>query len=427
MPLLTTLSVINVLVLVGIPVLMLIMMVMRVFMRTNFKPKWAAGLWAFWLLNVVSLMFLGFSTSKQFSTGGDFSFEPNTELGTPDTLFVEMEKNPYRDVFIKLGDELTISENKLISSNIRYNFEKSKTGRFEIAQKNYARGESLSAAQELAEDISFTYRLDENRLIVPAYFVIPNGKKWRNQRVVLTIKVPEGKWVMLDNRTKRRTWDIETDAKYEFQRWDFTRNAWQMGPDGMTCPAFIEQNKKELSYQDFSKIRIDGDVALRVEYGERYEVRLVGGNNDNIEFVHRDEVLKIHAHHSVAVEIVMPVLEDLQIFSSSSDIVLHGFKLDNLSIMRDDGGLIVADIDADSLTVHLWDGSRLKLSGTGNYLKATVEDNAELDATSYPLRKADVSAARSSKVALVASDTLLQKVDESSRVSSKFNPVIIQQ
>jgi ToastRack found in some PspC/Putative auto-transporter adhesin, head GIN domain/PspC transmembrane region len=428
-PFLTTLGVINMLILVGIPVLMLIMMVMRIFMRTNFKPKWAAGLWAFWLINVVSLMFLGFSTSKQFATGGDVSLGANTSLDIADTLFVEMQENPYRDVWFRLGDELIVSENKLISSNIQFNFEKSKTGRFEVIQKNYARGENLSEAQKLAENIAFEYSIAEHKLIVPSYFVIPRGEKWRNQKVQLTIKVPEGKWVMPGSRIRHHTWHVEQDENFEFPWWGYTEYAWQMGPGGMICPDFslIEKNKKDLSFEDFTKIRIDGDVALRVEYGDHFEVKVMGEDYDNVEFVHRDDVLKIHAHQSVTVWIVMPDLEELQAFSSSGDIVLHGFKLDNLSLMRDDGGLISADIDVENLSVHLWDGSRLELRGNGNYLKATVEDNAVLDATSFPLRKADISAVRSSEVTLVASDTLLQKVDESSSVTSKLNPVIIRQ
>ncbi|TAK38532.1 MAG: hypothetical protein EPO28_11175 [Saprospiraceae bacterium] len=425
-PFLTTLGVINVLILVGIPVLMLIMMVMRMFMRTNFKPKWAAGLWAFWLVNVVSLMFLGFSTSKQFGIGSEVSLEPNSEPGTPDTLFVEMEENPYRDVLIRLGDELIISENKLISSNIQFNFEKSKTGRFEVIQKNYARGENLAEAQKLAENIAYEYQIAGNRLIMTSYFVIPKGEKWRNQKVQLTIRVPEGKWVMPDNQIRGKIWEMETDGKYDFPTYD-TDYAWQMGPNGMTCPAYIEKNKKDLSYKDFTKIRIDGNVTLRVEYGERYEVKVEADDFANIEFDQQDDVFKINANRSATVEIVMPDIEELQAFTSSNDIVLHGFKLDNLSLMRDDGGLITANIDVDNLTVHLWGGSRLELRGTGNYLKATVEDNAVLDASSFPLRKADISAVRASEVTIVASDTLLQKVDESSNINSKLNPVIIQQ
>jgi hypothetical protein len=403
------------------------MMVMRIFMRTNFRPKWAAGLWAFWLVNVVSLMFLGFSASKQFATGGDVSLGANTSLDIADTLFVEMQENPYSDVWFRLGDELIVSENKLISSNIQFNFEKSKTGRFEVIQKNYARGENLSDAQKLAGNIAFEYSITDNKLIVPSYFVIPRGEKWRNQKVQLTIKVPEGKWVMPDSRIRHHTWNVEKNENFEFPWWGYTEYAWKMSSDGMICPAFIEKNKKDLSFKDFTKIRIDGDVALRVEYGESYDVKVVGEDYDNVEFDQREDVLKIHAPHSVSVEIVMPDLEELQAFSSSSDIVLHGFKLDNLNLMRDDGGLITADIDANNLTVHLWDGSRLELRGAGNYLKATVEDNAVLDASSFPLRKADVSAVRSSEVTLVASDTLLQKVDESSNISSKLNPVVIQQ
>lgn len=426
-PFLTTLGAVNVLMLVGIPVLMLIMMVMRVFMRTNFKPKWAAGLWAFWLINVVSLMFLGFSTSRQFATGGHVNLDSNTDLDVADTLVVEMEENPYREAWFRLGDELIVSKNQLISSNIQYNFEKSETGRFEIIQKNYARGENLSQAQQLAESIDFHYTIEQNKLIVPSYFVIPQGEIWRSQKVYLTVKVPQGKWVMPGRHIRHKTRHVEQDEQYDFPWWGYTEYAWQMGPNGMICPDFIAKNKKDLSFEDFTKIRIDGDVALHVEYGNRYEVKVVGEKNSNIDLGQQDNVLKIHAHHRVAVEIVMPDLEELQAFSSSADIVLHGFKLDKLNIMRDDGGLIVADIDVDNLAVHLWDGSRLVLRGNGDYLKATVEDNAVLDASSFPLRKANIATARSSKVDLVASDTLWQKTDVSSNVTSKLNPVIITQ
>ena len=251
-PIVTFLGTFNILSVVGIPLLMLVLFIMRVFLKSHFRPKWQFGLWAFWFINVISLALIGVSTAKAFSHGSNVTIGSDIDYVGPDTIYIEMEESPFKDAIFRFGDDLLVSENQLISKHIDLHFMKSESGRFEVSQRNLSRGRSLSEARELAGDIVFDYRLEGNKLILPAYFTIEKGNKWRNQWVALDIKIPEGKYVVRNREARHCHSEVENDKSYKFP-WYRNDQIWQMGADGMIAPEYISDYKKEFPFDGFLK------------------------------------------------------------------------------------------------------------------------------------------------------------------------------
>ncbi len=429
----TTLGVVNILIFIGVPLLMLALGVMRLFMRTNFKPRWAAGLWLFWSLNLVSLMFVGTKTVKDFAHGADFNVGANkTEFAVADTLVIDYEKNPFERSFMQFGDGLYISDEKLISENIHLRVEKSESGKIEVFQTNYARGEGMTESQQLASKINYQYRIEGNHLVLPSYFEIQKGEKWRGQRVNLTVKVPVGKWVRPGNEFHWNDLDLQVDEQYSFPWWD-SQYPWQMGKDGLFNAEFSKTHDEvegKTDFNGFTKINVDGEIILDIKQGGEYSVKFADGQSrpDVVEMYQEGDQLNISLvgdlDGKMELEITMPNLTELDI-SNGDKVRIHDFDLANMRIVNNGECRLDFQANVNKLELVLSGDNKAQLSGNCNYLTATLDNEARLDAENFSVRVADITAANDSWVKITPGDTLNQHIDESSTLISKSKTTIV--
>ncbi len=432
MPAMTVLGVVTMLVFLGIPLLMLIMFVMRLFMRTGFTPRWTAGLWIVWAVSVVSLFFLASSSARQFSSSSTVNLGSTDNFPGIDTLFIEQMENPHDDSWLRIGDELMVSGNTLVSSNIELDIEKSKSGNFELVQKHYSRGESSSAASQLAGEVSYQPTIEGKKLMLPSYFTIEKGKRWRGQKVVLTLRVPEGKFVKIqeNNGLYRIINDVQADEQFEFPIWDYSYT-WQMGPNGMICQEYAEVVKtEELSFSDYNRIQVEGKVKLKIRQGPEFQLNYLTGTEfmDEVEISKSDDRLNIFTQTSssspITIEILMPEIIDLQAYNSD-DIEIRGFNLTNLSILNHGNGEIKAFLDAEELKIDLRGNNNCDIRGKGNVLTAFLNENSKLDSEYFQVSVADIEVRNDSYAKISVADTLRQSIDENSKVKPYRTPKVV--
>ncbi len=427
-PLLTTLGVINLLVFIGIPILMLILTVMRIFMRTNFKPRWSVGLWIFWWVNLMSLMFVGMSTAKEFSTGGTSNIGGKILQPTTDTLFIELDKSQYDNVLFQIGDELSMSGDKLIDGDINLRIVKSDDSNFELIQTHHSRGRSIEETEKLANAIDYQYKMEGNRLILANNFIIPKGEKWRGQKVNFTLKVPVGKWIKVEHDAKRTLEDIQQDPEHGFPWWS-EEYYWQMGPEGMVAPGYVQDHKKDYPFRDFNKIRVEGEIQLNIRQGNDYRVQLDGEeiSEENLQFSLTGDRLSIVATASGSVlDITLPRLDELWAIHSEQ-ININDFNQAQLRIVNEGDAHIKAFVEVENLTIELTGSNSLDLRGKGKSLRAVLSEDADLDAEHFTVSTADVHVMNNSSAKISATDTLRQIVQDGSNLESKRNPVVINQ
>ncbi len=431
-PALTTLGAVNILIFLGVPLLMMALGVMRLFMRTNFKPRWTAGLWLFWALNLVSLMFVSVRTVRDFSHGGEVSLGSNaSDFAPTDTVYIDFEDNPYKNSFMHFGDDLFISDNKLISESVRLKVELSENGKFEIFQTNYSRGEGIGEGQQLATKINYQYRIEGNHLVLPRLFEIKKGEKWRGQRVNITIKVPEGKWVRPGKNFDWSDLSLDVDEKFAFPWWE-SQYAWKMGKNGLFNPEFAKEHEEKAndlsSYRDFTKIRLEGEVELDIHQSGEYAVRFASGEDEqeNVDFRQEGDMLVISGSPDgkVVLDITAPNLTELWL-NDSEDVTLHDFDLASFKLVNEGEAKVVFKAKVNNLDVNLSGDNRLQLIGNCNYLKAILDNDARLDAEAFSVRVADITASNDSWVKISATDTLFQHFDESSDLVSKSKTSVV--
>ena len=213
---LPALGTVNILMLVGIPIITTALMIMQKSFRLPFNVRLRTGLWVFWILNVVSFFGIGSFTARDFQQKAFYS-GPAETLNDTDTLYIQAADNPYEGL-VHI-DDIGIDENLLAVNNVHVRIEKTEGTDFEIQPHFSARGVNLEDAEDRAADIKYTYNKSNNILSLPPYFVVPKGQKWRGQDIRLTLKVPEGKHVKWDRKAGRMIYSSVIQGNVGYPRY----------------------------------------------------------------------------------------------------------------------------------------------------------------------------------------------------------------
>ncbi|PCH68891.1 MAG: hypothetical protein COC06_08640 [Bacteroidales bacterium] len=234
-----TLFTIGIIVVVGIPLLLLIFAGLKLLFnfKTNNKIIGFSAL-AFWLLGIILLISLSFSQIKGYMQSST-RYSENIALQTTktDTIYLKTTDNIDFDwhdghvgldnikIIIKDDEEIVVGEPTL-------DIEKSFTDKFEIKLKKRARGRTNEQAGDNAENIEYKWVQTDSLIVFNQFFTLPAHSKWRNQKLHITVKVPEGKVAFLDKSMRKIIHDIDNVNN----TWDYDMidRMWIMKNEGLS-------------------------------------------------------------------------------------------------------------------------------------------------------------------------------------------------
>jgi len=234
-----TLFTIGIIVVVGIPLLLLIFAGLKLLFnfRTNNKIIGFSAL-AIWLLGIILLISLSFSQIKGYMQSSTrYSENINLQPTKTDTLYLKTTDNIDFDwhnghigldnikIIIKNDEEIVVGEPTL-------DIEKSFTDKFEIKLKKRARGRTREQAGDNAENIEYKWMQTDSLIVFNQFFTLPADSKWRNQKLHITVKVPEGKVVFIDKSMRKIIHDIDNVNN----TWDYDMidRMWIMKNEGLS-------------------------------------------------------------------------------------------------------------------------------------------------------------------------------------------------
>lgn len=402
------------------------------------ERRWRIGMSGFWAANLLSLVFIGTTLARQFSAGSEITKNIDVSAITADTIRLSAENNPFEHVMYFAGGEFQITDEKLINYHIHLDIEKAAKGQesFELIQKNFSRGASLNEANGLAQRVEFPILSDESGITFPQNFIIRKGNKWRNQTIDITLKVPEGKSVQFDD-PNGAVYDllshVKIDDPNDFRIRNNRAEIWTMGEGGLACSSCIS-DEDELSYQDFSKLKIDGKIKVNIERGDRFKISLNGRKHytEQVNILQMEETLLVstdlkHTNSPIRLFITMPNLSSI-ITENTDDVRIEGFKEPTLSMSSKGRYEVKAFIDVDSLMLTQVGRNAVDIRGNCNYLNANLKERAKLDAEKISIREVDISATESSKASLAVIETVRQQSDQRSKITIEGEPnIVIQQ
>ena len=208
----------------------LILFFLKMIGRRSINRGLKNKMWLFWAINLIALVFFGGSMAKQFNHKGQVSEIIAQDLEV-DNLHIKHRDTDFDEILLSFGD-LKISDEYLLSDEIRLKVTPSENEHFNILKNKTARGHTRKYAHQLARDIENYAQIDGDRLEFEEVIKIPEGEKWRNQQVAVEVQVPIGKTIEFDNRQRR--FYIHTDEGY-ISGSRLTGKQFEMTEDGLIC------------------------------------------------------------------------------------------------------------------------------------------------------------------------------------------------
>ncbi|WP_372934285.1 PspC domain-containing protein [Mariniphaga sediminis] len=225
-------------ILAGIPLLAMLYIGSKLVFR--YKSNNAAvglGMVGVWLVALIMLFVISTGQLSNFRNRSSVVESSNIQCDSCQTLYLKMTEDNYKGNAVQSWDlnKLKVIEmngEKVILGNPRLDVEKASGETFIVSVKKSSRGRTRESAREHASDLEYNYQLKDSMLLFEPYFFLEEGDKWRDQEVYITIKVPEGKSIFLDESMVDIIYDIENTTN----TWDgdMIGKYWEMKPKGLT-------------------------------------------------------------------------------------------------------------------------------------------------------------------------------------------------
>jgi len=204
-----------------------------------------------WLAALVTLIVLALSQIGNYKNKSSFTETQTISCDSCQTLYLNLGEDKYKD-YAKEDMEMdnmkvaVVDGEDILLGHVKLDVERSGNNDFTVLIKKSSRGKTREAAKETSESIIYRFERKDSTLNFDPYFILEKDEKWRGQNVEITVKVPEGKAVFLNENLVEIINDIENVSN----TWDndMVGKTWIMKPEGLTIketPAVDENKKKE--------------------------------------------------------------------------------------------------------------------------------------------------------------------------------------
>ncbi|KPL12746.1 MAG: hypothetical protein AMS23_10550 [Bacteroides sp. SM1_62] len=221
-----------------IPLIALIYAGIKMMFRFKANDK-MIGLTAFvlWIISVVFLVSMAAFEGWNFNAYGRISTTENLDTFSSDTLVVRMVSDPgiegfNDDWYFSYDDSWNmISTEDRFYGKIDLDVAPGDFTDYEISVRKNSQGRDRAQASINAGTLEYDWDQQENTLLLNPYFSLKKNYKWRTPGTKVTIMVPQGKYIRLDNNTRYFLRNVETVDDI----WDrkLAGEVWQMTEDGL--------------------------------------------------------------------------------------------------------------------------------------------------------------------------------------------------
>ena len=195
------------------------------------------GTFGLWLVALIVLIVVGVNQVSNFGKQTSQTVTQKVECTQCKTLYLETTDDLYESL---IDNEISLDRMKIAEVNgkdkilghPRFTIEKSSTNEYQLLIKKQSRGSSTIDAQKNVEEIDYNFVQKDSTLRLDPYYLLKDDARWRDQEVYLTLKVPEGKSVYLNQKMTSIIADIQNTENM----WDgdMVGKTWTMTADGLS-------------------------------------------------------------------------------------------------------------------------------------------------------------------------------------------------
>lgn len=190
-----------------------------------------------WLVALFSMAVLSLDQAGNFKNRSSIVTSNVVQSDSCDVLYLKLAEDRYADYLetdldIDNFEVLSYNGKEVIVGKPKLNIKKAGGESFIIAIRKVSRGQTREGAGKLAEEIIYNYTGQDSTLLFDPYFLLGESRLWRDQKVFITVKVPEGKAVYIDENMDDILNDIENVSNTRDR--EMTGKLWEMKPDGLS-------------------------------------------------------------------------------------------------------------------------------------------------------------------------------------------------
>ncbi|MCP4053253.1 MAG: PspC domain-containing protein [Mesoflavibacter sp.] len=240
-----------------------------------------------WLLSLIGLITISINQGLSYSEKAPVIINEKIEtIKSTDTLFLTMKGNDhfadeyyrrfynFRTGYNENGEKVTFSQ------DIRVNIKSTSDSVAKIKVFKSSRGRTFESAKERAKSIEYNYSVNDNKLELDNYFLIPNTEAKRDQKVEVTVYLPEGSVIYNNPNTE----SFISYSSFDGYLRENTGHYFKIEQNNATCLDCPEDQDDD---EDELKINVDLD-------GETSKIKF---NEDGFEA--KGENLKIKINDTV--------------------------------------------------------------------------------------------------------------------------------
>lgn len=190
-----------------------------------------------WLVALIMLVFLFGGQLRNFQNENTVVTNNTLPCDTCQTLYMQVAEDTYKGYAAHSWDfnhlrVMQVNGERVMLGTPQVDIEKAGGNEFVLTYRKTSRGRTRNQARDHASDLEYNVQLTDSVLLFDPYFFLKEGDKWRDQRLQITLKVPEGKTVFLDPQMVNIIYDIE-NVTNTWDR-DMVGKFWVMKPEGLT-------------------------------------------------------------------------------------------------------------------------------------------------------------------------------------------------
>lgn len=408
----SVLGVISFLFVVGLPILGVVLTIIRLVFHRRIGRPWAIGLGVVWFVSFFSFVSIGGRLGQEFAQ--EEQVEKGLTMGdlSSDTLTLAFLPDGNNDRRFHFG----VVPIELPEGEVRYAVGPSADAQWHLAQSTTARGYRKAEAQQLAADFVVPIQFEQNRIVAPHEIDFEDIPKWRNQRAVLDIQVPVGKYVRFENPLVAANTRGKMDNHTDGSLYRMSAGGTLICQDCTAATTTEEQgNLQESQYKDFKKIEMTGPMKVIISKGDRYDVQITGDKQylGQVTTTQTDGVLRVdlatdQLGSPVRVYITLPNLEELAL-EDTDDVLVKGFESGALTIAASGDFELKTEVKVQTLHLTADEGVSVEFTGSVEQLNATLDNESRLDTD-----RGNVTTAR-----LVARDGSRVKISKNTKIEEQ--------
>ncbi|WP_316769013.1 PspC domain-containing protein [Pedobacter frigiditerrae] len=239
-----------------IPVLALVLFAIRVaFNKKAINKTVSFALLIIWLFGVSSTVYFATKISAEFQEHAELV--QSNELKTYPTYVIDVDKGmefskedslAYNIKELDFGNRVIVDDNDdhpfRVPRNVRIEIEKSENGKTSMVQTYESQGKTFPIALRNAQNIDYKYTQKDSLLTLSPRLRLKRESIWRNQEVHISLKVPVGTRLLLNN-------NIYNYLNFYYYRCSTEDNResnyreWIMTEDGLKCKSELDKPETE--------------------------------------------------------------------------------------------------------------------------------------------------------------------------------------